>query len=224
MAICRALESYNQYLSVVVAFVVGVLLLVRTYALYEQSRRVLALLVCCAVAGTTVACWSLVHGQAIDVATEYFFPLGCLSPMSQTLALRYAAAWGGLLAFDTLVFGLTIYKTLVQHRRAVGSSLFTLILRDGAIYFGVMVTLNTANILILVYGGPLTRGDLTMFTNISASVMITRLMLNLRDPSFTTMSQRSRISALDFHCSQVLSTLADSGGEMEPMDVVGRKS
>ena len=39
-------------------------------------------------------------------------------------------AWGGSLVFDTLIFGLTVYRALVQHR-STGSSFLILMLRDG---------------------------------------------------------------------------------------------
>jgi hypothetical protein len=45
-------------------------------------------------------------------------------------SLGFGGAWGGMLAFDALVFILTVYKTFTI-RWTSGSNLLTLLLRDG---------------------------------------------------------------------------------------------
>ncbi|KIM38068.1 hypothetical protein M413DRAFT_448092 [Hebeloma cylindrosporum] len=77
---------------------------------------------------------------------------------------------------------MTLYKAIVLPRPN-GVNILTVLLRDGTIYFGVMVVSNLANVLTFMLGGSLTRGAATTFSNVMASVMISRLMLNLRDPS-----------------------------------------
>jgi len=79
-------------------------------------------------------------------------------------------------------------------------------LRDGSVYFGVMVISTVANILTYAYGGTITRGVATPFVNNISSVMITRLMLNLRNPTLSGVSQSSPIPSLDFNHSDDLST------------------
>ncbi|KAG6835540.1 hypothetical protein H0H93_000391 [Arthromyces matolae] len=92
-----------------------------------------------------------------------------------------AVAWIGLLGFDCAVFGLTVFKTLTLRKTAMhGANLLNLLLRDGTTYFGVMIISNIANMLSLIYGQTYTRGVLTPFTNIISSILISRLMLNLR--------------------------------------------
>jgi hypothetical protein len=44
-----------------------------------------------------------------------------------------AAAWGGMLVFDTLVFSMTAYKSLLL-RQTSGMNLLTLMLRDGELF------------------------------------------------------------------------------------------
>ena len=44
--------------------------------------------------------------------------------------IGYAGALGGTLVFDTLVFGLTLFRSMALHK-ITGSSILTLILRDG---------------------------------------------------------------------------------------------
>ncbi|KAJ7242681.1 hypothetical protein C8J57DRAFT_1477388 [Mycena rebaudengoi] len=55
-----------------------------------------------------------------------------------------AAAWGGMLVFDVMIFILTLYKAL-QYETCTGS-LFSILFRDGCMYFGIMITVNAINI------------------------------------------------------------------------------
>jgi hypothetical protein len=50
--------------------------------------------------------------------------------MQMGCAIGYAEAWSGMLVFDTLVFGLTVRRSMELHK-ITGSSILTLILRDG---------------------------------------------------------------------------------------------
>ncbi|KAJ3509914.1 hypothetical protein NLJ89_g4963 [Agrocybe chaxingu] len=150
---CDRLQAYHQYLAVVIQFVVACMLIMRMYALYGRSRFVLALYVC-----VTAAAGALPAG------------------------IRFAAAWSGMLIFDSLVFGMTLYKSLTLPRLR-GVNLISVLLRDGSMYFGIIMASNFANVLTFLLGGPFTRGVPTTFTNVISSVMISRLMLNLRHPS-----------------------------------------
>jgi len=215
--ICRDLRSFHEYYVVVVQVVISAMLIMRTYALYQRSRRVLVLMLSVALTVAAIACWSIVSGKADDAdqATRYLIVNGCASPVSRTAALRYMKAWGGLLAFDTLIFSLTVYKTFAL-RVGSGSGLLSLMLRDGSIYFGVMVTSGVANLLTYAYGGPFTRGVGTIFVNSLSSAMITRLMLNIRDPRLSIASRRSS-AAIRLRNLDNLSTLIDPGTEIDGM-------
>ena len=50
--------------------------------------------------------------------------------MGYTGTIGYAGAWSGMLVFDTLVFGLTVFRSMALHK-ITGSNLLTLMLRDG---------------------------------------------------------------------------------------------
>jgi len=214
--ICRGLQSYHEYHAVAIQVVIAVMLIMRTHALYDRSRRVLALTIGAMLAAAIVACWSIMSGKAAgkQESKEYFFVIGCPFPHSQEEDARLAIAWGGLLAFDTLVFTLTVYKSL-SLRRESGSSLLSLMLRDGSVYYGVMVASNVANILTYLYCGIFTRGVATTLVNVLSSVMITRLTLNLRDPRLFAVSKRSPKTAMGSYNLEVLSTLVRPWTELD---------
>ncbi|KAJ7305441.1 hypothetical protein DFH08DRAFT_976369 [Mycena albidolilacea] len=191
--ICLGLESYHQYFIIATQILVGVMLILRTYALYGRSKRVLALILTVTAGVIVVGFWSVLTGKAVDKTTNLPLYFGCDYPTSKAQGLSLAAAWGGVAKSDR-IFLLTLYKVFHQ-RRPNGSDLVTVLLRDGSVYFGVMLLSNLSNIATFVLGTPYTRGIATTFTNIISSVMITRLMLNIRDPALAHMAGTHSTSA-----------------------------
>ncbi|KAJ7429740.1 hypothetical protein B0H11DRAFT_1024992 [Mycena galericulata] len=190
---CQHLGSYHQYFIIATQIMVGAMLILRTYALYERNKRVLALMLTVTIGAVIVGLWSVITGKSRDTQDDLRLYLGCNLAISEAQGVSLASAWAGVAAFDCMIFLLTLFKVFSQ-RRTRGVDLLTVLLRDGSMYFGVMFMSNLSNILTLVLGSPYTRGIATTFTNIISSVMITRLMLNLRDPSLSHMSGRLSVS------------------------------
>ncbi|KAJ7488191.1 hypothetical protein FB451DRAFT_1226641 [Mycena latifolia] len=193
LAICEHLHSYHQYFAVATQILIGIMLIIRTHALYERNRRVLAFMVCVAAGVIAVGIWSVIAGPGaatVDDAEELHLYNGCSSSVPSSQAIGLAAAWAGMGVFDCTIFLLTLYRALTKPS-SHGYNLLTVLLRDGSIYFGVMVMLTLSNILTFIYGGLYTRGLPTTFINVISSLMITRLMLNLRDPALSSMLGRS---------------------------------
>ncbi|KAJ7885545.1 hypothetical protein B0H14DRAFT_2699239 [Mycena olivaceomarginata] len=139
-----------------------VMLILRTYALYKRNNRILAFML---VFGVVVVC--------VCLGTTLFSTKGAgLSACCRSVSP--IIAWSAMALFDCMIFSLTLYKSFGWH--LTGLNLFTVLLRDGT----VIVILNLSNILTFV---DYTRGVATTLTNIVSSLMISRLMLNLRDPS-----------------------------------------
>ncbi|KAF5349274.1 hypothetical protein D9756_009430 [Leucocoprinus leucothites] len=197
---CYQLQIYHQCMVLTTQALNACMMIMRVHALYERKTWVviLYLVVCCSVIG--VAAWAInasarsTHTYPVVVPVPY----GCGLPLGvkecffwqagPSIARQFkfyidiAAAWSGELVFDILVFGMTLYKTL-RLPRGGGNGLLSQLMRDGAIYFGAMVMVTVGNILCLLLGGPLSRGSATMITNVISSLAVSRLMLNLRDPT-----------------------------------------
>jgi len=180
--ICRRLQSFHQYLAIMIQIVVACMLIMRMYALYGRSRKVLVFYIITTTVIVVVGGWTLLGGKK-EKPRIVRVRIGCGVNLSREKAIRLGAAWGGMLIFDSLVFCMTLYKSIISWPSRDGEHILSILLRDGAIYFGVMMVANLANILTFMLGGSFTRGVATMFTNIISSVMISRLMLNLRRPS-----------------------------------------
>ncbi|KIO05191.1 hypothetical protein M404DRAFT_25802 [Pisolithus tinctorius Marx 270] len=138
----------------------AVLFVIRTYALYGRNKRILAFLLF-----TTVA--------LVSVVAEM------LQPRS---AIHLAVPYEALYVFDTLIFGLTAYKTFKVGIRSIVHSkpkLVVLLLRDGAIYFAIVAMANLANILSFYVAPEHLKGGLSTISICTAVTMVSRLMLNL---------------------------------------------
>ncbi|KAF8189499.1 hypothetical protein K438DRAFT_1971615 [Mycena galopus ATCC 62051] len=173
------------------------MLILRTYALYERNRRVLALMVLVSAVVIAVGAWAIIAGPSAkpgDEVPQLNLYIGCSTGLTSAQSLGLAAAWAGMGFFDCTIFLLTLYRAL-SRRRVAGLDLATVLLRDGSIYFGVILLVNLSNILTFVVASPYARGAPTTFANAISSCMITRLMFNIRDPSLVSMSGRLSGSA-----------------------------
>lgn len=215
--ICKALQSYHQYFSVAVQVVIMIIMMMRIYALYNRSRRVLAFFVGVAVGVLVVGCWLLVSSKSKHQPIDEVALVGCPAPLSRPEALRLGLGWGGILVLDSLVFALTVYKTWSLRKRS-GVSLIHLLLRDGSIYFSVMIAATVGNILTFMHAKPFTRGVVTILMNSISSVMITRLMINLRDPVLERSNTTTTTTSFD-HTTQIISTFVDLQDGIEFTDL-----
>ncbi|CDO75761.1 hypothetical protein BN946_scf184921.g37 [Trametes cinnabarina] len=155
--------------------VVCFILFLRTYALYGRAKRVLVLVVGVGAALLGISCWSIVgQHQGIELRG------GCHLEADRMTAIRLAVSWEALFVFDLMIFTLTVCKTFrerYRHRVTLGHhDIISLILRDGALYFAVMASVNFANTLTFY---PLLRGCLSTFASSVSVTMMSRLMLNL---------------------------------------------
>ncbi|KAJ7478418.1 hypothetical protein FB451DRAFT_1396198 [Mycena latifolia] len=169
-----------QLLVVIQELTVGCTLIRRVYAMYGFSKRILCLLVAAALIAVGLAVWSVAAAGPTPVLMVQL--PGCQTLHSHTQSIRMAAAWVAELACETLVLGLTLFRAWDQTRSGIPltSSLWTIMIRDGAMYFTIICLANLANILMFYFGDINTAGSVSWFTVMISVVMISRLMLHLR--------------------------------------------
>ncbi|KAJ7055987.1 hypothetical protein C8F01DRAFT_375217 [Mycena amicta] len=214
LQVCESLHSYHQYLAVVAQIIIGVMLIIRTYALYERNRRILFLMVLVAAGVIGVGAWAVLSGNSKPAATDrdaaqLSLYIGCSSGVAASETTKLAIAWAGMAVFDCTIFLLTLYRALSRHVGQRGGELVGVLLRDGSVYFGVIVLCTVSNILTFIFAPPYTRGMPTTFTNVISSIMISRLMLNLRDPALASKSGRRGTRSGTSRQTQTLTTHAE---------------
>ncbi|EJF65988.1 hypothetical protein DICSQDRAFT_165694 [Dichomitus squalens LYAD-421 SS1] len=175
------IQAYHAYFTVASQVVVGLLLVIRTYALYNGSKALLA----------TFCAFGIVMFAATLVAMTVMVPpeppakilpqaLGCDLSVSLPVAIL---GWIAMVCFDTMIFVLTVAKAFRMapfwHHR-----LLSILFRDGAVYYIIMGLVNSGNLLTLVLPsiGDTNRGFLTSLTNAICTTITSRMLLNLRDP------------------------------------------
>ncbi|KAI6142720.1 hypothetical protein BKA82DRAFT_4341266 [Pisolithus tinctorius] len=174
---CVRYIHYRKVLLFANQVIVCMLFVIRTYALYGRNKRILAFLLFTTVALVSVVAWSLV-GQVTSVTN---LP-SCQIIYSTNTAIHLAVPYEALYVFDTLIFGLTAYKTFKVGIRSIVHSkpkLVVLLLRDGAIYFAIVAMANLANILSFYVAPEHLKGGLSTISICTAVTMVSRLMLNL---------------------------------------------
>ncbi|KAJ7206839.1 hypothetical protein GGX14DRAFT_698344 [Mycena pura] len=174
---CWRLCLLREVSLVITQVLVTVIMIIRIYALFGRSRVVLYSMVVLVVAATAVIvyCFHSQHGYELKIGG------GCDWEPSRHTAYRLAGPWEALFAFDTVIFGMTLYSAYTT-RRANGpsTSLHTLVVRDGAMYFGIVALANLANIgTYYVQDGSVAPGALTTLASCISVTMISRLILNL---------------------------------------------
>ncbi|KAA1473148.1 hypothetical protein DENSPDRAFT_851409 [Dentipellis sp. KUC8613] len=168
-----------------------VLMMMRMYALYNRNRYILATMLIVIAAGIA---WII----TVEVKSA------ALGPITDSQGKHIAAAWTALLLFDTTVFILTMYKV---HRigRIRHQPLLRTLFRDGVIYYmydyfliawdlvstadrtcSVILIINIIN--IFVWAG-VYKGITSTPTNVISVTMMSRLMLNLREPQLTHLGE-----------------------------------
>ncbi|KAJ7282334.1 hypothetical protein C8J57DRAFT_44478 [Mycena rebaudengoi] len=215
-AMCAALQGYRTYFSLWSLILVAVILIMRTYALYERNKHVLAFMIVVTLAAVAFALTILImreHNR--DMLDFHLKTVLCPLLNPHDLSTRTAAAWGGMLVFDVMIFILTLYKAL-RYETCTGS-LFSVLFRDGCMYFGIMITVNTINIGIYTMGGPILSGSGTAIVIALSSVLISRLMLNLRDPKILQLTERNRTARVTTENSLAMTTLMDTDNGMDSM-------
>ncbi|PIL24130.1 hypothetical protein GSI_13882 [Ganoderma sinense ZZ0214-1] len=169
------------------------LLILRTYALYNCNKRVLALLICMFIGGAVQSVSAVMTSDSplsTDIPLNFPF-MECNLSLNVNQGVHLALAWSAMLWFDTSIFALTFYKA-IQVRHDMPGTLLVTMFRDGTIYYGILIVVNTLNIitfLIVPSGDPL-KGTATTLTNVLSVTLTSRLMLNLRDPSIQVRRTR----------------------------------
>ncbi|KAJ7206845.1 hypothetical protein GGX14DRAFT_698347 [Mycena pura] len=154
---CLQYSLAHQIVLVVTQIVISVVMSIRIYALYDRNNRLLACLVMLGTCLVAICFWTLHHQHVFP----FRFLLGCHPGISQSTGYHLSASWVVLFLFDSLMFGLMLYKTYTTWRSFGGDlPLHILIMRDGALYFVVMAFANLANIATYYLAGVRALGPL----------------------------------------------------------------
>ncbi|KAJ7500021.1 hypothetical protein FB451DRAFT_1385670 [Mycena latifolia] len=178
---CSTMERGLEALLLLQETLVELTLTLRVFAMYGLNLWISSIMgIVGAVAGG-IGLWTVIEYGKPQMLTMPGL-IGCHTAIPRDTALRSAGAWLAQFLLDLIVFGLTVYCAYRDRSaiRYLPGSLVERMARDGAMYFGIIVLANLANILTLFLGDIMIAGILSWWTTSLSVTLICRLMLNIQ--------------------------------------------
>ncbi|KAL5479099.1 hypothetical protein ACEPAI_2387 [Sanghuangporus weigelae] len=169
---------------------VQLIFVLRTFALWERNRKVLAFLIllmlaCDSVIGVFIWMSERIGNVMLPQEPGLREVLGCYGTISGTSSYKVIIpAVAALMVFDAVVLALTILRFIRIRKDGEGNgSVIRILLRDGVIYYIVVLASNVANLLLYAllqrqHAGLV--GSCVPILRTVMSICASRLMLNLR--------------------------------------------
>ncbi|OCB86876.1 hypothetical protein A7U60_g6049 [Sanghuangporus baumii] len=199
---CTIFARFPGALSTITQFFVVVLLIMRVYAFYQRKAWTLWVTIPLGTVAIGISAWSLAQVRTINLS---FGPQNlfraCVPAELQTRVV-FKASWFISGTFDTLIFVLTVYKTwsLCREHRQIGlqSKLSRLLMRDGAMYYGILAITNLVNVVFFLTDENTffeqSAGSNSVLSHTLTSTLLSRLVLNLREAGAKPESDVTRFS------------------------------
>ncbi|KAF8583487.1 hypothetical protein K439DRAFT_1661210 [Ramaria rubella] len=186
---CSFWFQYVGYSAGAEHMIVGAILILRLYALFDCNRRLLAVLLVLytiSISCETVLIGVVTHQFHSNEALRSVFT-GCAPTNIPTWCWWY---WVPSLAFESILLLLALYKTVLEARKKMTrtSSLMGVLLRDSVLYFGG-VTLFTITNFAAWYIAPLPLYGMFVGCHIGfQSILGCRMLLNIRESAAAATS------------------------------------
>lgn len=168
----------------------GILMLIRVYALYNRNRLILYGLSASLVLQTAAGLWQYTVKNSTPAPDpldnyEYHFCI-YLPPKSIGHFSSMYIFWE--LGYDSIVFLLTIARTLYMHWRhqgvVKGGGLVNNLVQDGAFYFGCIFSVNLMWAIMILHAATGLRAIAGVPSACVNTLMVCRITLNLRKAAY----------------------------------------
>lgn len=182
--VCEHYVAFEGAIIVVVLGLVALMMMIRVYAMYARSWKVLVILGSLFLLQFTIQGWlqTRTHPVHHHFSTNI---AGCSMLFDESLGgWPTASAWLPVI-YDTAVFILTVYKTAnilrCSPRHAVhGSWIARTLLRDGALYYLAIVASNVPLIIMIVAAPDPIKNIAAQLEAFVTVTMMSRITLSLR--------------------------------------------
>ncbi|KAF9449493.1 hypothetical protein P691DRAFT_727899 [Macrolepiota fuliginosa MF-IS2] len=189
---CSRFVLFEGMTTVGILAVGQLIMILRVYAIYDRSTRILVFLLMLWLAQIVIS--------FVGLRTGYVAPLpkgltGCILTGSDVL---FPSVWIAPIITDSTIFLLTIYRTkhylhhlLSPFMSEAAAKAIMILVRDGTMYFFLIMLSNLMNGLIFFLAPPDLKAIGASFSQLLTCTIISRLVLNLRsisrDGMHTTM-------------------------------------
>jgi len=178
---CHRLYMTTTYFTLVGACTAELVLLMRVYAIWGQSLRILSLL---CLASLTLFISSILNlsidnnlGNLVFIPSPAPVILPCYVPR---VKIRAFVDFGCLVLMDLIILILTALGGFRYWKESATSPLIVTFYRDGVLYFICLFAVSLANVVLFIVGDPQQQGYLLELQRVLHSVLSARIILNLR--------------------------------------------
>jgi hypothetical protein len=159
--------------------VVGLMMLLRINALYPHQKWITRGLALLLIFETVMNAWLISRGQPV-VHNPNSGIHACSMVFDPSIsAAASSSAWVPLL-YDTIIFGLTLFRTVPPIRREEASYIIKRLLEDGLLYYSVIFTVTFVLTFMIVAAPPGTKNICAQMEQLITVAMMSRITLNLK--------------------------------------------
>jgi len=182
---CLNFFRWQGWTGLIAGMIAEVILQMRLYALYSLNKKVLALMGSCFIIATAAS--AAVMGTVLSNLTATAVPLtpNLIFCVPFNISHHFFAFWIPMLAFETLLCGLALYKGYETFRSSTspyrsGQRLVNILIRDSVLYFLIMFATYLTNLLVWITASQNLLEVPIGFSVALSCVMGNRVILNVR--------------------------------------------
>ncbi|KAH8822934.1 hypothetical protein DL96DRAFT_325852 [Flagelloscypha sp. PMI_526] len=149
---------------------------VKMYALYSRNVYVLGGLFAVLAFQIILSSYGLSSGVAVPLPPGV---TGCILT-GPVKSATFPAVWYTPAITDAIIFALTVYRAKTAFRSRSAAPTIRQFVKDGVLYFLVIFAANLSNVLTFAFAVDDLKAFGASFSQLITSVMISRLLLNLR--------------------------------------------
>jgi len=172
---CEHYYRYDGASTLVLVAVSEAIMMLRVYAIWQRNRYILILLSTLWV-GQVAIC-----GMGLAFTSRLPLPPGFVACIDTGVGKLFTPFWFMPLISDTFVFFLTLWRNRQYSRMNANLPLMQLFVRDGALYFLVIFSANLLNVTLYLSAPDSLKNITAGFSQTITPVMVSRLVLNLRN-------------------------------------------
>lgn len=184
-AFCLNFFRWQGWTGLIACMIAEVILQMRLYAMYSLNKKVLAVMGGCFIVATAAS--ATVMGTVLSRITAVAYPLtpNLIFCVPSNISHHFFAFWIPMLAFETLLCGMALYKGYETFRSSgsrfrTGRHLVGILIRDSILYFLVMFATYLTNLLVWITASQNLLEIPIGFSVALSCVMGNRIVLNVR--------------------------------------------
>ncbi|KIK48053.1 hypothetical protein CY34DRAFT_798676 [Suillus luteus UH-Slu-Lm8-n1] len=177
---CQHFVRYEGATTAVGIEIVGVMMLLRVFAIYKHQWAAIAPAVLLLLAWIVVTAWLLSYGEPVPHSD---FVHSCTMVFNSSGSIASASAWLPLL-YDTYIFGLTLNRTLPSIRNKEAGHVLRTLFADGLMYYSVICTINLILTVMIVRARSGIKNIAAQLELLLTVTMMSRITLNIRKQAF----------------------------------------